>query len=239
MNDSVAANTALLTEDHQARTTEKRHPTLSPRDAASLILLDRSSTTPRVLLGKRGKAHAFMPDLYVFPGGRRDPGDNRVPLARPLQDQVLDKLLARTRSRFHDQAARGLAVAAAREMMEEAHLSLTPSEYAGLLRPDVSRFRFIARAITPPGQSRRFDTRFFACFCDELALEPEAVQDSEELHDLTWLPIDAHESHPLPRITRVILSDLGDALAEDPSLPFGKAVPFYYSRNGRFVRELI
>ena len=239
MNDSVAANTALLTKDHQARTTEKRHPTLSPRDAASLILLDRSSKTPRALLGKRGKAHAFMPDLYVFPGGRRDAGDNRVPLARPLQDQVLDKLLARTRSRFHDHAARGLAVAAAREMMEEAHLSLTPSEYAGSLRPDVSKFRFLARAITPPGQSRRFDTRFFACFCDELGLEPEAVRDSEELHDLTWLPIDAHDSHPLPRITRVILSDLGEALAEDPSLPFGKAVPFYYSRNGRFVRELI
>lgn len=239
MNDSVAANTALLTEDHQARTSEKRHPTRSPRDAASLILLDRSSTTPRALLGKRGKAHAFMPDLYVFPGGRRDPGDNRVPLAQPLQDEVLNKLMARTRARFHDKAARGLAVAAAREMMEEAHLSLTPSEYAGMLRPDVSPFRFLARAITPPGQSRRFDTRFFACFCDELGLEPDAVQDSEELHDLTWLPVDAHESHPLPRITRVILSDLVDALAEDPSLPFGKAVPFYYSRNGRFVRELI
>lgn len=239
MNDSVAANTALLTEDHQSRTSEKRHPTRSPRDAASLILLDRSSKTPRALLGKRGKAHAFMPDLYVFPGGRRDPGDNRVALARPLQDQVLDKLMARTRARFQDTAARGLAVAAAREMMEEAHLSLTPLEYAGMLRPDVSRFRFLARAITPPGQSRRFDTRFFACFCDELGLDPASVQDSDELHDLCWLPIDAHETHPLPRITRVILSDLVEALAEDASLPFGKAVPFYYSRNGRFVRELI
>lgn len=239
MKDRVAANTVLLTEDHQARTSEKRHPTRVPRDAASLILLDRSGKVPKALLGKRGKAHAFMPDLYVFPGGRRDPGDNRVPLARPLQDEVLGKLLTRTRTRFHDQAARGLAVAAAREMMEEAHLSLTPAEYAGSLRPDVSRFRFLARAITPPGQSRRFDTRFFACFCDELDLDPAAVRDSEELHDLTWLPIDAHDSHPLPRITRVILSDLLAALSEDPSLPFGKAVPFYYSRNGRFVRELI
>ena len=239
MNDSVAARTALLTEDHLARTSEKRHPPRTPRDAASLILLDRSTATPRALLGKRGKAHAFMPDLYVFPGGRRDPGDNRVPLARPLQDQVLNKLLARTRSRFRNQAAQGLAVAAAREMMEEAHLSLTPAEYTGLLRPDVSRFRFIARAITPPGQSRRFDTRFFACFCDELGLQPETVQDSEELHDLTWLPINAHESHPLPRITKVILTDVVQAFEDDPSLPFGKAVPFYYFRNGRFVRELI
>jgi 8-oxo-dGTP pyrophosphatase MutT (NUDIX family) len=239
MNDSVAARTALLTEDHLARISEKRHPPRTPRDAASLILMDRSGKVPRALLGKRGKAHAFMPDLYVFPGGRRDPGDNRAPLAHPLRDEVLDKLLARTKTRFHDHAARGLAVAAAREMMEEAHLSLTPSQYAGSLRPDVSQFRFLARAITPPGQSRRFDTRFFACFCDELGLDPSAVRDSDELHDLTWLPINAHESHPLPRITKVILTEMVQALEDDPSLPFGKAVPFYYFRNGRFVRELI
>lgn len=239
MSDSVTAKTALLTEEHQSRTSEKRYPTRAPRDAASLILMDRSGDVPRALLGKRGKAHAFMPDLYVFPGGRRDPGDNRVPVARPLRDVVLDKLLARTQARFRDHAARGLAVAAAREMMEEAHLSLTPAEHSDSLCPDVSHFRFLARAITPPGQSRRFDTRFFACFCDELDLDPSAVRDSTELHDLTWLPVDAHESHPLPRITRVILSDLVQSLGEDPSLPFGKAVPFYYSRNGRFVRELI
>jgi 8-oxo-dGTP pyrophosphatase MutT (NUDIX family) len=96
-----------------------------------------------------------MPDLYVFPGGRRDPGDNRVRLARPLRDEVFDKLMVRTQARFRDPAARGLAVAAAREMMEEAHLSLTPAEYAGSLCPDVSQFRFLARAITPPGQARQ------------------------------------------------------------------------------------
>ncbi len=111
MSDSAAATTALLTEDHLSRTSEKRHPTRSPRDAASLILMDRSGKVPRALLGKRGKAHAFMPDLYVFPGGRRDPGDNRVQLARPLRDEVFDKLLVRTQSRFGDPAARGLAVA--------------------------------------------------------------------------------------------------------------------------------
>jgi len=172
MKDSGSVKIELLTEDHQARTSEKRHPTRSPRDAASLILMDRSTSVPRALLGKRGKAHAFMPDLYVFPGGRRDPGDNRTPLAQPLRDEVASKLMQRTRSRFQSHAARGLAVAAAREMQEEAHLSLTPPDCTDGLCPDVSHFRYLARAITPPGQSRRYDTRFFACFCDELGLDP-------------------------------------------------------------------
>lgn len=239
MNGSTTAKTDFLTEDHLARTSEDRHPPRTPRDAASLILMDRSSKVPRALLGKRGKGHAFMPDLYVFPGGRRDPGDNKTPLAQPLRDEVAEKLLLRTNARFQSYAARGLAVAAAREMEEEAHLSLTPPEYAGALRPDVSHFRFLARAITPPGQPRRFDTRFFACFCDELGLDPTQIRDSDELHDLTWLPINAHENHPLPRITKVILSDLVQALEEDPALIFGRAVPFYYFRNGRFIRDVI
>ncbi|WP_345775679.1 NUDIX domain-containing protein [Hoeflea sp. BAL378] len=239
MNDSGAVKIDVLTEDHRAGMSAKRHAPRTPRDAAALILLDRSHAVPRALLGKRGKGHAFMPDLYVFPGGRRDPGDNRTPLARPLGDAVADKLMQRTKARFHAQAARGLAVAAAREMHEEAHLSLTPAEYEGSLRPDVSHFRYLARAITPPGQPRRFDTRFFTCFCDELGLDPSAIRDSDELHDLRWLPVDAHDSHPLPRITKVILTDVVKALEEDPSLPFGRAVPFYYFRNGHFVRELI
>lgn len=239
MNDSDTSKLELLTEEQRTRTADTRHPTRTPRDAASLILLDRTDTVPRALLGKRGKAHAFMPDLYVFPGGRRDPADNRTPLARPLRDDVADKLMQRTTARFHSYAARGLAVAAAREMLEEAHLSLTPEEYAGSLRPDVSHFRYLARAITPPGQPRRFDTRFFVCFCDEMGLDPTAIRDSDELHDLTWLPIDSHQSHPLPRITKVILGELTQALQEDPSLPFGRTVPYYYFRNGRSVRELI
>lgn len=52
-------------------------PTVRTRDAASIMLLDRSGKDIRVLMGKRHSAHVFMPDLYVFPGGRRDPGDHR------------------------------------------------------------------------------------------------------------------------------------------------------------------
>jgi 8-oxo-dGTP pyrophosphatase MutT (NUDIX family) len=179
-----------------------------------------------------------MPDLYVFPGGRRDPGDNRVRLARPLRDEVFDKLMVRTQAQFRDPAARGLAVAAAREMMEEAHLSLTPADTqdpcarmsrSSAFSPARSRLR---------AMPRRFDTRFFACFTDEVDADP-AVRDSERAarpdmaSDRPIMKVSASAHYP------------GDshrsrqALAQDPSLPFGKAVPFYYSRNGRFVRELI
>jgi hypothetical protein len=71
------------------------------------------------------------------------------------------------------------------------------------LCPDVSHFRFLARAITPPGMPRRFDTRFFVCFTDEVDADPASVRDSDELQDLTWLPIDRHEGYPLPGITKL------------------------------------
>lgn len=238
MNAGSSAKAALLTEDLKHRN-ETRHPPRRPRDAASLILVDRNHTVPRVLVGKRGKAHAFMPEMYVFPGGRRDPGDNRVGLARPLNEAVTEQLLRRTQARFGESAARGLAVAAAREMMEEAHLSLTPAGEKEPLRPDVSHFRLLARAITPPGMPRRFDTRFFVCFTDEVEADTAKVRDSDELQDLTWLPIDSHETVALPRITKVVLTDLKEALEADRTLPFRRMIPFYYFQNGRFVRELI
>ena len=47
-------------------------PSLRPKDAATLILVRRDQTQPRVLMGKRAGTNAFMPDKYVFPGGRVD-----------------------------------------------------------------------------------------------------------------------------------------------------------------------
>lgn len=217
----------------------RRFPTLKPRDASSLILIDRSGARARVLVGKRGKGHAFMPDLYVFPGGRRDRTDSRAAIAAPLKDAVIARLSARTPAKFTPLTANGLAIAAARELEEEVSLSLTPREYSGAFRPDLSRLRYVARAITPPGQNRRFDTRFFACFTDEIGVDAAAARESSELHDLTWIGVDDHDAVRLPRITKVILKELASALGEDQSLPFDRTVPFYYVHRGNFVRELV
>jgi len=59
------------------------HPYVRPRDAATLILIDRSGERPRVLVGRRHDKVVFMPGKYVFPGGRVDPTDHRIPTAAP------------------------------------------------------------------------------------------------------------------------------------------------------------
>ena len=39
------------------------------RDAATVIVLRDTDTTPRILMGQRGASAAFMPNKFVFPGG--------------------------------------------------------------------------------------------------------------------------------------------------------------------------
>ena len=72
-------------------------PTPRPRDAATLILVRRDQAQPRLLMGKRSGGHDFMPDKYVFPGGRVDTADGRVPSVSELRRSVESKLAHKTR----------------------------------------------------------------------------------------------------------------------------------------------
>ena len=67
-------------------------PYRRPVDAATLILVDRSSTVPKVLVGKRHDKVVFMPGKFVFPGGRVDKADNRVPVAAPITRELEENL---------------------------------------------------------------------------------------------------------------------------------------------------
>jgi len=42
-----------------------------------------TAARPRVLMGQRHANHKFMPNKFVFPGGRVDPADSRI---RPVED---------------------------------------------------------------------------------------------------------------------------------------------------------
>ena len=225
--------------------------TLRPRDAATLIVVDQSSGEPRVLLGRRRPDLVFMPGRYVFPGGRVDLADRHVPVDDDLQPGNIERLMVSMRGNPSVARARALALAAVRETFEEAGLvigasrqsdvatrSATWQEFLGLgFRPALGQLTFFARAITPPGRPRRFDTRFF-CAPSTAIVHKTAIADGE-LSDLEWHSIAQARSLELPNITRVVLEDLGERLAagamQSPELP----VPFYHRRNGAFVRDLI
>src|ERR1700738_5437822 len=157
-----------MTEAAQVAKEEKReekeadhHPYFRPKDAATLILVDRTKATPKVLLGKRHDKVVFMTGKFVFPGGRVDKSDNRIPVSAPIPKALEDNLL-RGSPRITASRARSLAVAAIREACEETGLCLgrksngaapilegawEPFTEAGLL-PDPSGLFLIARAIT-------------------------------------------------------------------------------------------
>ncbi|CDZ42915.1 NUDIX hydrolase [Neorhizobium galegae bv. officinalis] len=202
---------------------------VTPKDAASLILIDRSDAAPRVLMGRRGSGHVFMPDVYVFPGGKRDPRDHALPFGADLDPLVFEKLAVGASARMTSVRARALALAALRELHEETGL--------GGGTADLSRLRYVARAITPPGNVRRYDTRFFLTFTDETLFDMTRLGDSSELQDVRWLDIAELSGLKLPRITQAVLEDVKNLMVSDPSLPFGSPVSFYFMRHGRFVRS--
>jgi 8-oxo-dGTP pyrophosphatase MutT (NUDIX family) len=137
---------------------------------------------------------------------------------------------------------RALALAAIRELAEETSLRImSPSQEAdtGNATARLSGLRYVARAITPPGHPRRYDTRFFLTFTDEAGIDPSHIRDSQELLDLQWLDMSDISCLNMPDITRIILGDVIDLMKADPSPGFGSAVPFYVSRRGRFVRHML
>ncbi len=104
--------------------------------------------------------------------------------------------------------------------------------------PDLAALHFVARAITPPGLSRRFDTRFFAVDAQAIAHRVDGIVGPQaELVELVWVPIDETDRLGLHAITAAILDELkARALA---GMAHGLPVPFYRMKNRRFLRELL
>lgn len=205
-----------------------------PRSAATLILVRRDGPKPQVLMGKRNPGHKFMPQMWVFPGGRVDRADYRAPHASELRPEVAAAFGG------HVSVAKGraLALAAVRETFEEAGLLLAipapPRPAVGPWReflaqglsPDLAAIDIVGRAITPPSISKRFDTFFLMAEADRLT-SFERQPDCGELEEIAWLEFDEALDMKLPSITRAMLQEAIKRL-EDPARPR----PFFRFRGG-------
>ena len=201
---------------------------MRPVDAASLIVLDGPPDDPLALMGRRSARHAFMPSVYVFPGGKVDRTDGSLgPPLLPQSDRR--RMIAGLGARGTERRVRAIARAALRETEEETGYALSDDRTDGMLR-------YVARAITPPGKTRRFDARFLACRRE--ALMQVSDRPTDELEDLRWVRLRALADLPLARITRVIIDEIVDRLQLDPDLSDDLPIPHHRMRNRTFVRVL-
>lgn len=218
------------------------------RDAATVILLRRENRdAPRVLMGRRHQNAIFMPAKFVFPGGALDPQDYEIAPAQPLPTEEIARLGVQSVPGL----AQALALTAIRELWEETGLALgtmddpfppkLPSEwesfYSAGYRPDASALRFVYRAITPPGKTRRFDCRFFLAHAGALANDPDDFsRASDELSELSWLTLAEARLLDIPDITKTVLSEI-ELRLRTPSCP--RPVHFHYIHEGRSFIEQI
>ena len=187
-----------------------------PVDAAGLVLIRAGRRGPEVLLGRRHRRLAFLPNVFVFPGGRVDRRDSR-PSGFPeaVSPRVADQV---RRGGRRDPAA--FLRAALRETFEESGLLLVqeavgaappPGErdvwraYRRIgARPAFAAIGYICRAITPTSSSRRYNTRFFLADGAHAAGE---LGGCGELEDLAWLPVAEARRLPLVDVTEFVLNE--------------------------------
>ena len=192
-------------------------PNVHIRPAATLVLWRSGVAGPEVLMGQRGAQAAFMPSKYVFPGGAVDAGDENLACEITIASICNQRL--QQNCPVDAPSPRAIMVAAVRELWEETglHMVATPNTNNDM--------RFIFRAITPPGRSRRFDARFFLAGASSILGNAEDFSAaSDELSHLQWIGLGQTRALDLPFITEVVLSEISH-LIHGHSMNDG--VPFF------------
>lgn len=171
------------------------------RDAATVVLLRDGTDGVEAWLLTRVRQMLFAAGMTVFPGGRVDDEDASLPVA----GGGVEVLAAR--SGCDDVLARALVGAAVRETFEETGVLLTVpgadlcgaradveagrTSFGELLRShdlavDSDAVRPWSRWVTPVGEVRRYDTRFFVAALPDSA---EAQDVTNESSEASWVPV--------------------------------------------------
>ncbi len=175
------------------------------RDAATVVLLrdGYAGAGLEAWLLTRVSQMAFAANMTVFPGGRVDPADADLPFAGSAGRDVA------VRFGCDETLARALLGAAVRETFEETGILLTaPAADLSELRADVENggiafgallhehglsvdaegLRPWARWVTPAGEARRYDTRFFV---GAVPAGSEAMDVTSESSEAAWIGVGA------------------------------------------------
>jgi len=190
------------------------NPPVTPRPAATLILVRDASDGMEVLLAKRTHLAQFAGGAHVFPGGAVDESDaapELATLASGIDDAEASKRLG------IDRGGLGYWIAAIRECFEEAGLLFAHAHddvlidfdedavtrfdsarkalaagdatllhllQSNNLRLATDRLHYFSHWITQAGRPRRYDTRFFLA---EAPARQTPSHDGEELVNHLWI----------------------------------------------------
>jgi recombination protein RecT len=210
-----------------------------PLPASTVIVARDAGADIEIFMLRRSSRSSFMPDVYVFPGGRVDAAD------------------CSPEARAHisgDTAPTGFAhiYAAARETFEEAGLLLATPEiepqalhdarmamlagttnFGAALAAldatiDADAFTYFSRWITPAVESKRFDARFFVARAPAGQL---AQADAYETEDGRWIsPAHALKQYAAGEFALIFptikhLERLADYQTVDSLVRFAKTKP--------------
>lgn len=176
---------------------------VNPRPASTVVLLRDGKSGPEVFLVRRHEGTAFMGGAHVFPGGRVDAAD------REGDASWCDGVEHASAQMPGVDRADALAyhVAAARELFEEAGVLLANTPTLDRFRADRSAVHdgtatlraivereglrlsldaivHFAHWVTPPIDTRQFDTRFFVT---RVPPNQTPAHDETETTHSTWL----------------------------------------------------
>lgn len=168
-----------------------------PRDAASLIVFRHTQGEWRVLMGRRSTRTRFVPQVWVFPGGRVDRADRTAAFGSELRPAVQRRLAEKHN---HPNA---LGVAALRETFEETGVAVGQVDGEAIV-PDLSHLDYVGRAITPAGSPMRYHARFF---CMQWSGRAPQLRGNGELEELDWWTVDEVLALPTVDVTDLMLEE--------------------------------
>lgn len=147
---------------------------MHPQPASSVVLVRERDGDLEVFMMRRAATMAFVPGMYVFPGGRVDAHDfhdGQHLAGYPFARDVL-------RASADESMLRALVACAVRELDEETGVRINASDLT-----------LIDHWVTPEASPMRYDVRFF------LAALPDGVTArgrGTEMDQVLWIrPVDA------------------------------------------------